>query len=166
MTNSIQESSIAVGTKQMASSHYARHTLFPERDAKMKIASSLAALKVIVEECSHLKRVPSAAQFNRLFSTYESMVTDDSHYSLIMKELLRLFKLGVFVGSESRLESIHEILGIKNSELSSMMFQEAGLGTLTHLECLQRVLTQYKETCSVNRNEVSNLNFTINSSQL
>jgi hypothetical protein len=146
-------------------------TLFPEKEFKSKLASSLASLQAALQEClsttdaapnDKSPQIPSAEQYSKLFAAFSSMANDDSYHSTIMNQLVSLLQRGIFVNPCSKLQTIVDVLQIKNPRISSLfLLDSAGEDKVTHFECIQEILEEFSLKTREFKDELKELKTTI-----
>jgi hypothetical protein len=127
--------------------------LLPGSKSKSQMADTLVSLKAVLDDCARLGKIPTSQLFAKLLVCFEMMVSDDSHYSELMRRFIKLIRMGIFVTRQSREENTKELLSIHNVEVSSLLFSETSDGMLTQYECLQKVLQEFKNTSETARQE-------------
>ena len=117
--------------------------LLPSKSVKAHMASNLVQLSRIVEECDTVEGIPQSDLLKQLVDCFQEFIADDSYYSNTMVAFIRILRKCIFVCEESRLVGISDLLQLKNQEVNSFMFTEAGDSKLSHFECSQKILKAF-----------------------
>ena len=140
---------------------YRASLLLPEKSMKTKMATSLVELKHIIEECKIDNSIPNTPVLKKLLDCYEGFVSDESYYSNTMQSFVHILKRSIFVSDMSRLQGISDLLQLKNKEVNSFMFTEAGDAKLSHFECSQKILKAFLAWTSEASSKITDLESTI-----
>ena len=135
--------------------------LLPDKSDKLRMATTLAKLKQIVDDCQVKDSIPDAPMLRALISSFESLMDKDSYYASVMQGFIDTLKKVIFVCKESRSQDINIILQLNNKDVNSIMFTEAGEGKLTHYECSQKILKAFLTWASAANRQITELEGTI-----
>lgn len=121
----------------------------PDRSQKIVMADSLMTLRAALDDCFKKSGMISAATFQKLLNSFESMVTDQSFYSDTMREFVSVLRKGVFFNEESRSNLLPEIHRLDEEQINSLVFLHVNRLEPTQQEVMKQML---QKMCVIKNN--------------